>query len=42
MAKRHYERPVILVVEIRHKTRLLAASASGGGDMDVIYDEEDI
>ena len=42
MAKRHYERPVILVMEIRHKTQLLEASASGSSDMEVIYDEEDI
>ncbi len=42
MGKRHYERPVMLVVAIQYKTQLLEASASGGGDMNVTYDEEDI
>ena len=42
MGKRHYERPVMLVMEIRHKTQLLEASASADSDMNVIYEEVDI
>ena len=42
MGKRHYERPVMLVMEIQYKTQLLEASASADSDMNVIYEEEDI
>lgn len=42
MAKRHYEQPVILGVEIPYETLLLPASASGSGDLNVTYPEEDI
>lgn len=42
MSKRHYEEPEILVMAICEEDGLLTTGSGAGGDMNVIYDEEDL
>lgn len=40
MAKRHYERPSVFIVEMKQQNML--QPVSNNGDMDVTYEDEDI
>ena len=40
--RRKYERPAMRVVELQHRTMILAGSGGADATMNVTYDEEDI
>ena len=40
--RRKYERPAMRVIELQHRTMILAGSTGASTTMDVTYEEEDI